>query len=142
MHTSQLTDETLRSLSQLEADEPVIVSMFIDLEPALFATPRARETQFNSLLSELDEKIRDPELSRDAKEALAADRARIETYLTEEFDGSEARALVVYSALALDVFQVIKLADPVEPGVHVDLWPVLETVMGQEDEGTWCVLLV
>ena len=39
MRVNQLTDETLRSLSEVEADEPVVVSAFLALDPAEFAGP-------------------------------------------------------------------------------------------------------
>ena len=142
MHVNQLTEDTLRSLSQVEADEPVVVSMFVNLDPSLFANAPARSTQFNSLLNELSEQIREGDLSHDAQEALKADRERIERFLTDEIDVSEAEAIAIYSAQALDFFQAIRLAEPIELAVHVDLRPMLEPVMGHEDEGKWCVLLV
>src|SRR3712207_2670697 len=142
MHVNQVTEDTLRSLSQVEADEPVVVSMFVNLDPAQFATAPARSTQFTSLLSELDARIRDGELSRDARQALDADRARLEAFLRDEVDVSEAEALAIYSAHALDVFEVVKLAEPVDSGVEIGLRPLLEPIMGHEDAGEWCVLLV
>jgi peptide chain release factor subunit 1 len=142
MHVSELTDDVLRDLSEVEADEPVVVSLFLNLDPSWFATPAARESQISSLLSSLDAQIREDGVSDDAREALEADRARIEQFLEDELDAGEAEAIAVYSALALDVFRVVKLAQPVESRVHVDLRPLLEPVMGQEDEGDWCVLLV
>jgi peptide chain release factor subunit 1 len=142
MHVNQLTEDTLRSLARVEADEPVVVSLFLDLDPSVFATPPARESQFNSLLNALDEQVRDGDLSHDAKEALKVDRERIDAFLRKEMDASEARGLAVYSSHALDFFEVVKLADPIESSVHIDLRPRLEPVMGHEDEGEWCVLLV
>ncbi len=142
MRANQLTDDVLRSLSEVEADEPVVVSMFVNLDPTLFATAPARSTQFNSLLNELSERIRDDALSHDAQEALKADRERIERFLNSEVDVSEAESIAIFSAQALDFFQAIKLAEPIESAVHVDLRPMLEPVMGHEDEGRWCVLLV
>ncbi len=141
MRANQLTDDVLRSLSEIEADEPVVVSMFVNLDPSLFGTAPARSTQFNSLLNELSERIRESDLSHDAQEALEADRGRLERFLTDEIDVSEAEAMAIYSADALDFFQAIKLAEPIESAVHVDLRPILEPVMGHEDEGEWCVLL-
>jgi peptide chain release factor subunit 1 len=142
MRVNQLNDDVLRSLSEVEADEPVVVSMFVNLDPREFATTPARESQVNSLLSLLGERIREAEPSRDAEEALEADRARIERFLREDLDVSGAEAIAIYSAHALDVFQVVKLANPVDADVHIDLRPLLEPVMGHEDERDWCVLLV
>ena len=66
MHATELTEDTLRVLSQVEADEPVVVSLFLDLDPAQFAAAPARASQITSLLSELDALLRDPDLSPDA----------------------------------------------------------------------------
>jgi peptide chain release factor subunit 1 len=142
MQVNELTHQTLRSLSDVAADEPVVVSMFVDLGPRAFGAPGARESQVNSLLHSLREEMRARELSHDAEEALEADVERIETFLRDELDASGARAIAIYSALALDVFEVIRLADAVDTAVHVDLRPILEPIVGHEDEGAWCVLLV
>src|SRR3712207_3658524 len=142
MRIRELDDDVLRLLSEVEADEPVVVSLFVDLDPSQFATAAARETQVNSLLSLLGERMRDGELSDDAQEALEADRERIERFLREELDPSEADAVAVYSAHALDVFEAIRLTGRVESDARIDLRPILEPVMGHEDEGDWCVLLV
>ena len=143
MHANQLTEDTLRSLSQVEADEPVVVTLFLDLDPAQFATPPARATQITSLLSDLDALLRDGDLSHDAAEALKIDRERIESFLRDEdLDVGEAAALAIFSSDALDVWEVVKLPEPVGAAVHLDQRPILEPVMGLEDEGAWCVLLV
>jgi peptide chain release factor subunit 1 len=142
MHVNELTEDLLRDLSEVEADEPVVVSLFLNLDPAEFAAPPARESQINSLLSALREEIREGGLSDDAQEVLEADVERVERFLKDELDADGAEALAVYSSTALDVFRVIKLAQPIESAVHVDQRPLLEPVMGHEDEGDWCVLLV
>lgn len=142
MHANELTEDTLRSLSEIEAVEPVVVSLFLNLDPSEFATEPARTSQITSLLSDLDALLDDSELSHDAKEALKADRQRLESFLREDLDASGAEGLAVYSSQALDLFEAIKLAEPIEPSVHVDLRPILEPVIGHEDEGNWAVLLV
>src|SRR5919112_5345147 len=143
MHTNQLTEDSLRFLSEVEADEPVVISLFFDLDPAEFATAPARASQVTSLLSELDALLRDGDFSHDAMETLKVDRERIEAFLRDDdLDVDEAAALAIYASHALDVFQALKLPDPLEPAVHVDQRPILEPVMGLQDEGAWCVLLV
>jgi hypothetical protein len=142
MHATQLTEDTLRALSEVEADEPVVVSLFFDLDPAQFATPAARATQTTSLLSDLDALLGAPDLSHDAAEELKRDRDRIERLLRDDgLDVGEAAALAIFSSAALDVFEVVKLPDAVGPAVHLDQRPILEPVMGLEDDGAWCVLL-
>jgi peptide subunit release factor 1 (eRF1) len=143
MNANQLSEETLKSLSEVEADEPVVVSLFLNLDPAQFALAPARASQITSLLSELDALVGDPELSRDAVEALKVDRERIGGFLRDDdLDVDGAAALAIYSSHALDVFSAVKLPEPVDAAVHVDQRPILEPVMGLEDDGAWCVLLV
>jgi peptide chain release factor subunit 1 len=127
----------------VEADEPVVVSLFLDLGPSQFALAPARASQITSVLSELDALVRDADLSDDAAEALKVDRERVEEFLrSDELDVDGAAGLAVYSSHALDVFKAIKLAESVEAAAHVDQRPILEPVMGLEDDGAWCVLLV
>ena len=143
MRTNQLTDDTLRSLAEVEAAEPVVVSLFLDLDPSEFATAPARASQITSLLSDLDALLREGEHSRDALESLTADRARLEAFLRDDdLDVAGAGALALYASDALDLFAALKLPDPVDAAVHVDERPVLEPVMGAQDDGAWCVLLV
>jgi peptide chain release factor subunit 1 len=143
MRTNQLTEDTLRSLSEVEADEPVVISLLLNLDPREFAVPPARESQINSLLSELSALLADDALSRDALESLQADRERVEAFLRDDdLDLDGAGALAVYASDALEVFEAIKLPNPVDAEVYVDRWPILEPVLGLEDEGDWCVLLV
>jgi peptide subunit release factor 1 (eRF1) len=143
MHTNELTDDTVRTLSEVEAAEPVVVSLFLDLDPAEFATASARSTQITSLLSDLDAAIGERELSQDAKESLKADRERLETFLRDdELDADGAGALALYASDALDLFAAVKLPEPVDAAVHVGERPVMEPLMAFHDEGDWCVLLV
>jgi hypothetical protein len=127
----------------VEADEPVVVSLFLDLDPAEFATAPARATQITSLLSDLDALMRNEDLSHDAREALKVDRERVEAFLRDDdLDLDEAAALAIYASHALDVFETVKLAEPIDAAVHLDLRPMLEPVIGRQDDGAWCVLLV
>src|SRR5215207_10946863 len=143
MKRSRPADDTLRSLSEVDADEPVVVSLFLNLDPAEFATAQARASQVTSLLSELDGLLRDRELSSDALAELASDRERMEAVLRDEaLDIGDAAGLAVYSSHALEVFEVVKLADPVDAAVFVEQRPILEPVIGLQDDGAWCVLLV
>jgi peptide chain release factor subunit 1 len=143
MPANQLTEGTLKSLSEVEADEPVVISLFLNLDPSQFAVIPARATEITSVLSELDAALGAAELSHDAAEALKADRERIESYLRDDdLDVDGAAGLALYSSSALDVFRVIKLPEPIDAGVHVDQRPILEPVMGLEVDTDWCVLLL
>lgn len=142
MRATELTEQSLKALSEVEADEPVVVSLFLNLDPSLVATGQARSSQITSVLARLDELLRESGLSEDALEALEVDRARIEDYLREDaLDVDGVAGLAVYSASALDEYRAIKLLEPIETAVHVDQRPILEPIMGATDEDDWCVLL-
>ena len=142
MPTNQLTDQVLQTLSEVEADEPVVVSLFFNLDPTTFAAPPARESQINSLMSDLDALIDDEGISRDARQSLEVDRERIESFLRDDPDVAGAGALAVYASHALDTFTAVKLPDPIDSAVAIDQWPLLEPVVGLQDQRDWCVLLV
>lgn len=94
MQVTRLTDDTLRSLSELEAGEPVVVRLFLNLDPAQFATARARASQISSLLSDLEALLPEGDMSSDAAKALKVDRERIEAILRDDdLDVDEAAAL-------------------------------------------------
>src|SRR3954453_18333389 len=119
MPANQLTEDTLKSLSEVEADEPVVVSLFLNLDPSQFAVLPARASQITSLLSDLDALLGDSELSHDAAEALKVDRERIESYLRDdELDVDGAPALAIYSSSALDLFRVVALPEPLDGSVR------------------------
>src|SRR3954452_4324219 len=143
MRASELSEDVLRSLSEVEADEPVVVSLFLNLDPSQFAVGPARASQITSVLAELDARLRGSDLSEDAVEALTVDRERIEEYLRDDdrLSVQGASGLVVYASDALDVFRAVKLPEPIETAGHVDQRPILEPVIGAMDEGAWCVLL-
>ena len=83
MRVNQLNDTVLRSLSEVEADEPVVVRVFLNLDPSEFATASARESQVNSLLGLLGDRVREGDLSQDAKEALESGTPIIATDIAE-----------------------------------------------------------
>ena len=51
--------DQLRRLAELRLDRPVVLSLYLDLDPSEFATPPARATAVRSLLDEADRRVRD-----------------------------------------------------------------------------------
>src|SRR5918996_239179 len=51
--------DELRRLAEIRLDRPVVLSLYLNLDPAEFATPPARATAVRSLLDEADRRIRD-----------------------------------------------------------------------------------
>src|SRR5207249_4999978 len=72
------TEEMLRALSQLQAEERTVLSLYLDLDPARFATPRARGTEIDALLDAAHREVESGERSHGELLALrgALDHAR------------------------------------------------------------------
>src|SRR5918999_5901461 len=51
--------DALRRLAEVRLDRPVVLSLYLDLDPTRFAVPPARATQVRSLLDEADRRIRE-----------------------------------------------------------------------------------
>src|ERR687893_1131029 len=63
--------DALRRLAEVRLDRPVVLSLYLDLDPARFATPPARATAVRSLLDEADRKVRElKDLSHSDRTAL------------------------------------------------------------------------
>ena len=47
---NELTEATLKGLAETTAEEETVLSVYVDLDPATFATPPPRASQIDSLL--------------------------------------------------------------------------------------------
>ena len=50
--------DELRRLVEIRLDRPLVLSLYLDLDPTQFATPRARATAVRSLVDEAERRIR------------------------------------------------------------------------------------
>lgn len=122
----------------------LVVSLFMDLDPARFATRPARATQLRSLLDEAERVQRgDTSLGHQDRAALAVDLERLQTYL-ESGDPplSGARSLAVFCSGRDELFESVRLADPAEPKVVVARTPYVEPLVAGPAVGRWGVALV
>ena len=51
--------DELRRLAEVRLDRPIVLSLYLDLDPAQFATPPARATAIRSLLDEAERRLRE-----------------------------------------------------------------------------------
>ncbi|MHB1834700.1 MAG: baeRF10 domain-containing protein [Solirubrobacteraceae bacterium] len=134
------TATAARSMLERTGQHPV-VSLFMDLDPARFATGAARATQLRSLL---DEAGRDRTWSsHEDRVALNDDLERLERYL--ESDGvpvSGARSLAVFCSSRDDLFEAIALHDAVDARVVIASQPCVEPLVAARLPDRWCVALV
>jgi peptide chain release factor subunit 1 len=135
--------DDLRRLAELRLERPVVLSFYLNLDPAEFATPSARATAARSLLDEADRRLRAGEaLSHGDLTALRAGLERARTYLERELEADGAHALALFVAEPGGLFEAIKLPRPVPSRVAIGRSPLIGPLAALERHERWCVALV
>ena len=134
--------DALRRLSELRLDRPVVLSLYLGLDPSEFATPPARATAIRSLIDEAERRLKGAEgLEHD-------DRVQLERALERagqalEATGADgAHGVAVFAAEPADLFEVVKLPRSVANRVAIDRSPLVGPLVGLEQRERWCVALV
>ena len=143
MQTYELNRETLRRLAELRPERGKVVSLYMSLDPAEFATAQARTTQVHSLLDDGARRAKELDgLSHDDKKALDADLVELRGLLEGGFGAEGAHAVAVFRSSPADLFELIRLPRPVTPRVFIDDSPLVEPLAEMVSVGSWAVLLV
>src|ERR671937_1942113 len=91
--------EQLRRLAELRLERPVVLSLYLDLDPTEFATPSARATAARSLVDEAERKLRERDsLSHEDRAALGAALARARSYLERDLVADGANAVAEFAS--------------------------------------------
>ena len=99
MQVSAPDRDQLRSLTELRLDRPVVLSLYLNLDPSQFGTPPARKTSVRSLLDEAERRFREPNgLSHDDKTALRASLRRASEFLENDLPSDGAHALALFAS--------------------------------------------
>jgi peptide chain release factor subunit 1 len=135
--------DQLRRLSELRLDRPVVLSLYLDLDPGQFATPPARATAIGSLLDEADRKLRDHNgLSHEDRTDLGTSLGRARTLLQHDLPSEGAHAVAVFASQAADLFEAMKLPRSVRNRVEIGRSPLVGPLARLERRERWCVALV
>jgi peptide chain release factor subunit 1 len=130
----------LRSLAEL-GPGPRILSVYVNLDPNQFPTPRDRESEVISLLDDAARRVE--ELEPEEKKALRKDVDELRTYFLEKSDWAKGvRSLAVFCSGERDLFEILRLSVPVASTVAIETTPFLEPVVGAVPERRLCVALV
>ena len=144
MQTDQLSPARLRRLAELRPEHGLVVSAYLNLEPSEFATPPARSAAVRSLLDEAQRRLKeiDDDLPHDARVTLGQDVERVGDFLSGGFSAEGAHGIAVFSSTPAELFEAIKLPQPVESRVVIDGAPFVEPLAGMVATETWWILLV
>jgi peptide chain release factor subunit 1 len=143
MAANTITRDQLRRLADVRPERGRVLSVFLNLDPAQFATPAARSTAITSILTEAAHRAERLEgLDHAEREALKGDVERVrETLQAGDIAQNGTRAVAVYACSSADLLEVVRLRRPVESAVVLDRAPYVEPLVADADAERWCVLL-
>jgi peptide chain release factor subunit 1 len=144
MQANDITRKSLRRLAGIRAGEAKVLSLFLNLDPREFATAAARSTEVRSVLDRAARLIREDEaLGHAARASLRADLERVQAELGNgAVDARGAHGLAVFASNAVDLFEVLKLSEPVDHEPVIADAPFIEPLSAIGPPERWCALLV
>src|SRR5262249_20334200 len=134
---NDITDAKLERLARLRADGSRVLSLYLNLDPERFATPRARNTEVDSLLDEASREIESGPHPHEELLQLRTDLDRVRDHLTGDRYAEGAHAHAVFSCSSLDLFEALSLPGPVESRVTVSDTPFIEPLVEIGPPAPW-----
>lgn len=133
---SHADPKTLARLAETTAEAPVL-SLFMELGPA-FATPQARQSELNSLMTLAQREIEQDGAKKELSEALPA----LKDHLQNDEDWwKDARGAAVYFSPD-GIFEVVRCLEPLETKAEVSAWPHIEPLSEVVTGDLWCVMMI
>src|ERR671916_3281419 len=111
MAANTMTRGRLRRLVELRPERGMVLSIFFNLDPSEFATPAARSTEVNSVVTAAARKIDEAEgLEHDALAALRSDVERVRAVLQgADVASNGTHGLAVYACGPADLLEIVRL---------------------------------
>src|SRR3954452_16656035 len=134
----------LRRLTDVRPERGRVLSVFLNLDPAEFATPPARATAITSILNEAGQQIERCEgLDHDEQEWLRSDLERVRETLNDSGLASNGtRGVVVYASAPAQLLEVVDPRRPVDSHVVVGSTAAVEPLVAEAAGERWVVALV
>jgi hypothetical protein len=143
MQVSAPDRDQLRRLAELRLDRPVVLSLYLNLDPSQFATPPARKTSVRSLVDEAERRLREGDaFSHEDKVALQASLERVTTFLENDLPSDGAHGLALFASEGNDLFEALKLPRSVPNRVAIGRSPLVGPLARLARTERWCVALV
>ena len=140
MQVSAPDRDQLRRLAELRLDRPVVLSLYLNLDPSEFATPPARKTAIRSLVDEAERRLREQDaLAHGDRMGLQASLARASDFLENELPADGAHAVAVFASEPVDLFEALSLPRSVPNQVSIGRTPLVGPLVRLERRERWCV---
>jgi peptide subunit release factor 1 (eRF1) len=130
----------LQRLAALRLDVPVL-SLYLDLDPAEFPTPRARRSAITSLLDAAHRQIEAYATDHARRESLRADLEHARAFF-EEWQPKGARGVALFSATMAEFFEAIPLPRPTQTRAFIEGSPYVTPLVAAADTRDWLIVLV
>ncbi len=137
-----IVKERLRELARFRPDGHKVLSLYLNLDPSEFPTPRDRTVEIESLLDSVEAELRENSLSHAQREELKQDLNRVRVWFRNEFDASGTRGLALFAASGADLFEIVRLPVPVPSEAVIDDSPFIEPLTAAPGSDGYCVLLI
>jgi peptide chain release factor subunit 1 len=134
--------ERLRELAGLRPEGHKVLSLFLNLDPSEFPTPRDRSVELESLLQVVEGALRQDSLDHSQREELKRDLERVRSYFATEFDAKGTRGVALFTASGANLFEIVRLGRPIASGVVIDDSPFIEPLTTLPGNDGYCVLLI
>jgi peptide subunit release factor 1 (eRF1) len=138
-----ITQARLRALAAVHPDEGRVLSVFLNLDPAQFATANARSSAITSVMTSAAHKVEETEgLTHDERDALREDVERVRDVLLDSgVAANGTRAVAVYACGPEDLLEVVRLRRPVDNKVVLDRTAFVEPLVLHGTDEEWLVIL-
>ena len=140
---NDLTEDELRRLAETSAEEDTVLSVYVDLDPERFPTPRERASEIDSLLDSAERESREGERSHAAKMALRSSLARARELLAADGEwvrGARSYALFLCEPLGLE--RGLRLPQPLAGAAVISDAPFIAPLTEEGAAGRVCVALI
>ena len=144
MAATTITPGRLRRLAELRPQHGLVLSVFFNLDPSEFATPAARATELNSVLTAATHKIDEADgLETSRRQALRADVERVREVLSgSDVASNGTHGLAIFASGPAGLLEVVRLPHPIESRAIVDDHACVEPLVRNDFSERWCALLV
>jgi peptide subunit release factor 1 (eRF1) len=130
----------LQRLAAFRPGVPVL-SLYLDLDPAEFPTPRARKSAITSLLDAARKQIEDHVADHDGKESLRSDLGHAAAFF-DEWSPKGARGIGLFSASMAGYFETVALPRPTHTVAFIDDSPYVTPLVAAADTRDWLIVVV
>jgi peptide chain release factor subunit 1 len=138
-----ITQTRLRALAEVRPERGRVLSVFLNLDPAEFATPPARSSAITSVMTAAAHKIESKEdLSHEERMELRADVERVgEVLAGSDIASNGTRGVAVFACGEAGLLEVVRLRRPVESKVVLGQAAFIEPLVMQGTDEQWMVIL-